>query len=1141
MANSEATYKMAVPNISGTGADPTHHVVLYDGTTEIGFVVTDQGGDMDERTFRRFPFADPVQPYVTEKQNSFGAGFGQHKFEENRSRYWLSDGVDTTKDRIVLAPQFHYGSGAFEESVQNLEVDGAYNHAEILSADRYYATEFTPHTTLNGVTAVKIFIGRTGTPPQVLTVSIYSNSSDKPNSSLTSETIAPSQVEEEDGQWIKVDFTYSGNLNSGTKYHLVVDSAGGTSSNHWHVLRGNTDTNGSTKSTNGSSWLAGDGDIYFRIEGESPDCEYQFFEYKSQMYAVQKFPSTSTDKLWMNGWRGACDGNTGQLDNLEDSTNGDWATRIDGGEIVEIPSGPYSGLQDDWRDVNADSLGELANGTLPVTPNWVKAHTTDDNYIVKGSNWFTRITDSIYTLGKVKDVEVANGIVFFCRGGGTQVMLHREHNLDGVWSATAQDDWATGDQMADFAQVVRDPRGGNFIWFGQNANNNQDRRPDVCRARVTTWGDWSTNYISITPLARWTSADSHVTASYSAGTGVQLKVTVNEILTAGISVAGTGYTNGSHAATIIDSGSSGTGEVQITVSGGQVTAITAYNNRGYDYTTGEKQFTSAGAGAGDGLARIEITALDGFTTGLIAYRDLEDDDENAYTVDLRYANKFAVDLLYRHWQDHDDGEYDGTVSLSAAQLNFVADDQTTASSPFLTIPFPQLRSSQMYGDYWERLDAPSGLDVLAGAESCASVGLTLAQATSKSFTIHLWMPIRAFTEDQVVTVGHRDGDDITGMEVYGDPEELWVFSESGMGAVANNRYKPVPLRELLVAHHPNNGKANEVHDVYLLFSWRGRLQRFFRQNLEDLGPEFPAGMSDIQGDIVDVVTYPGRVYAAVDSRDGKSLILVHKGGAWHEVYTSFPGERIRNLYIQSMQGKSDRLWASVGTGVMWFPIALNSVELEANSDYKYRPEGHLITSWVYTSEMELNKLFRSVVVVMDRAEDADLNVELKYQIDDEDSAWVLMDNVDDKNASAKEYNFSDGTAGASIQGNRVRLRISIHSHDATKTPVVRSIQFRIYKLPEVRYAWSWISKASNISINLRGDEERSLGTQTSVLLAIQKIDSWASNMTQLTVDSSIEAFDNRVVLIEPIPYQLLTLVNDEGLEEDVIQVTVNDI
>lgn len=1122
---------MATPDLTGAGSDPTHHVVLYDGTTELGFVVTDQGGDLDERTFRRFPFATPNDPYITEKQASFGGGFGQDKFEDDRSKYWKSEGVDTTKDKIALGPVPHYGEGLYDQAVNFQDYsDETFSWTTLEGTEQWIAMSFTTPATFASTNYVKFWVQKIGSPSANLLVRLYSNSGGDPDSLLATATIAPTELDNT-AQWFRKAISY--NLGNSTTYHLVftMSSAGSTTSGY--KIGGNGTQANAKKSSAGSSWASADNDIFFRLESTgTSSATMRFFEYKGQLYFVQSFDGTTTDTLWMNGWRGACDVNSGQLDNLYDATQS-WSTYITGDEVIDIIAGPYSGLQEDWRLANKASLGELTNAYLPVTPDWDKAHTVNDEYLVKNTDWwFERSTD--YSLAKVSDIAVVNGMIFFCRGNNRSVMLHREYNDLGTWDAG---ETINSGVNADLALVERDPVSGNFIWFAQNATAEGDMRPDVVRSRVTAWDDNGMNSVYFTTVkpSEWVSADGDVPIGAEGANRLKIGVKINKILTVGIGAPGATYTNGQFQVTIVDAGSSGTAKCTVTVSGGAITSIDSLDVVGYNYTLGDKTVT--GLSGGDGNARIEITALDGFSTGLLAYTNLTNADGDAVTVDMRLMDRVRFDIMYSVWN-----AVTKYQTLDVGDLSLVFSDELNCANELIEVDIPKVMKS---GDYFggEDISLPTATPTTAGAEAIASIGFKLNTAKNKSFNIHLMpMPIRGFTDNDIVPVGFRDGDDITGLDLYGDPETLWVFTESGMGEVTNNRFKPVPLRELNVAHHPNNGRGHEVHDVYLLFTWRGRLQRYFRQNLEDLGPDFPTGLIDIAGDIVDVVTYPGRVYAAVDGgRNGKSMIICYKGGAWHEVWTSFSGERIRKLYIQAIQGHSDKLWASVGSFTMWFPITLDATQLPANSDYLYRPTGYLDTSWIYTEDMELDKFMRSVIMVRNRATDADLDVNMYYQIDDEDADWTEMTNVDDLTASAKEFNFSDGTAGASIQGNRVRFRIELHTFDITKSPVVRSIQTRLYRLPEIRYSWTWIAKASSISINLRGDEEKTLGTQATVLAGLAKLDEWASSLTQLTVETGIDAFNGSTVILEPVPYQLLTIVNDEGIEEDVLQVSVNDI
>ena len=396
----------------------------------------------------------------------------------------------------------------------------------------------------------------------------------------------------------------------------------------------------------------------------------------------------------------------------------------------------------------------------------------------------------------------------------------------------------------------------------------------------------------------------------------------------------------------------------------------------------------------------------------------------------------------------------------------------------------------------------------------------------------------AWRDVEPITVGQVDGDNITGLEAFGDPETAWVFTEAGFGQIKNNRFMPVPMREIKVARHANNGKGHEVSDVYLLFTWKGRLQRYYRQNIEDLGPDFPKAMGDIAGEVVDVKTYPGRFYVAVDGGpNGKSMILCHKGGGWHEIYTSFAGERIRSMFVQAIEGKSDKLWASVGADLMWFPLELQTADLPANSDYLYRPTGHLDTSWIYTASRELDKVFRSILLTVDNAKDSDLDVKVYYKIDDEDGAWTLL----------KETIFSHSTTehylerfGGNTRGNRIRFRLELMTKANSKSPIIRSIQSRMYRVPEVKFTYTWLSKLSTISVNLRGDEERTLGQFRTVQQAFDLIDLWAASLTPLKIQSDIGAIHDKEIILDPVPAQLLMIVHDEQIQEQSIQMSAND-
>jgi hypothetical protein len=93
----------------------------------------------------------------------------------------------------------------------------------------------------------------------------------------------------------------------------------------------------------------------------------------------------------------------------------------------------------------------------------------------------------------------------------------------------------------------------------------------------------------------------------------------------------------------------------------------------------------------------------------------------------------------------------------------------------------------------------------------------------------------------------------------------------------------------------------------------------------------------------------------------------------------------------------------------------------------------------------------------------------------------------------------------------------------------------------VKFIYTWLSKISTISVNLRGDDERAIGTQPTAASAMNKLDFWANNLTVLTMNTDIAAVDGASVVLEPIPFQLLLMVHDEAMQEESIQLAANEV
>jgi hypothetical protein len=1116
-------------SLTAKGSDPTHHIKLVDGEdASVGFTISDQEGDLDERTFRRFPITSPDNPYITEKQSSFGGGFGQATFEDNRAKYWRSMGVDTTKDSLVLGPMFHYGEGLHSQAEHFLP-DGTCSWKSLTGALLWMAMPFTPSQAWTGTEYFKVFLRKQGNAP-TLRIRFYTNSADAPNTLIHTEDIDPDTITDPNGQWVRFAVTDTYAYGSGTKYWAVLTTTGVISSDmgKWHILT-QSNTVGK-KSTNGSAWSSGP-DFFFRVEGPRKTATHHFFEYKEQTYFLKSYDTAQASTLWMNGWRGAADLNAlagGDSVKLKDATQ-DWTNLLTGDEEVKFVAGSPSEEDEEIKGVVSGTSGELT-----VDRDWQQAHETRADYIVRGTDkWYEISAPGSQLAGKIRSVAVGNGIVMINRSGHRDQTWFREYNKAGTWTR----EWKQSGIRANHTRVINDPISGDIVWHGVNRDEDGEYYPEVWKQAGLIWDELGLHPVTLVRHQAdgageyWQPSDAVVTITEIKKKQVEIKVTLASITGVSVDTAGDGGYQVNDILTIVDSGSSGTGQVRVTAVGSGGVTNVSIETIGYDYTTGVKDTTG---GSGNGNCKISVDAVSTLT-GQIAYTDLyELDDTTARTEDIRNCNWLKMTYLFDMV-----GGFPNQVA--AGDIKLELDNNTGAGSPFTTVSFPAL----VTGVDMTKVHGTIELDLEGtdGAQSCASVGIKLdaAHGITKSFYIRLYKEIIVGRDIEPINVGQVDGDRITGLQSYGDPETLWVFTEAGLGQIKNNLYLPVPLREIKVARHANNGYGSEVSDVYLMFTWKGRLQRYYRQNIEDLGPDFPTGMGDIQGKIVDIKTYPGRMYVAVDGGwSNRSLILVHKGGAWHEVFTSFSGERIRKLWVQPINSVEDRLWASVGGDVMWFPIILDARELPDNANYLYMPVGYLDSSWIYTGDHDLNKVFRALVLTMDTAKDDDLDVVVYYKVNNEDNDWRKISDWKTKSYSTIEYKLTD-SKDRLPRGNRIKFRYSLRSKDLTKSPVVRSTLARIYRIPEVKFAYTWLSKVSSISINLRGDEEKPVGTQSTPARAFKLLDKWARRLSLLTIESDIAAVNGQQVVLQPIPFQLLMIVHDEKIQEESIQMTANEV
>lgn len=449
------------------------------------------------------------------------------------------------------------------------------------------------------------------------------------------------------------------------------------------------------------------------------------------------------------------------------------------------------------------------------------------------------------------------------------------------------------------------------------------------------------------------------------------------------------------------------------------------------------------------------------------------------------------------------------VNRAAGDVKIFPSISASAASTIQDLSLPALVGSE-----WQQVTLPF-TDTLGGLGAVASIGLRVTASTG-TYWIDGIETVPAGSEVQLGNPSEK----ITGMERYGDPEVPWVFRTQSAGSIEEGVFNPIPLRELSTAENPYNGAGHCVHNVYLYFSFLHGLERFYRNNLDDVGPNRDEGLPDgRRGYITSMAGYIGRFFYNYDSPDGYSCIMESTSGTdHHETFRSdTTGKRIRNLHIQVIPGAiADRLWFSHGEDVCWLPLPGNTLKEDTDTTFRHTHEAVLESGWITGAEQDAVKLFHSVKLFLENTT-SDRKVEWDYKKND-DTAWTPMSTAF-TSAPVQEI-------ALNISARRLKLRFRLQTNDNTETPQIRGMVVEATTRPETRYTYSMRTIFADQPIDLRGNIDTSV-TAESVL---SQLDTWTANNTPLTMSSLFTPFHNKTVFLEPVVTNPLTIVTDESKE-----------
>jgi len=443
-------------------AGTTHHVVLDDGTTQIGLIASDGRGNPTFSGWHREPLArnsfktatgeqkysDLEPPYYTVAQDDWKGGRGQEKFDD-KTKFYDSKSLWThTKNQCILGPrQLSTNVADSAGAVISVPGEGESLNYQTVTDDIVWGQEFTTDSNGLTVTEVRVILASLvsaqseGTPANgSIKVGIYADDGGSPNlptgAVIVSDTMDYADLS---GDWEWFPFNMATALSASTTYWVVVEPS---DTANWKEIGIQTATIASgeatakTASRNPNTWSAQlTVKMFYQVLGEPTHPIKKFARPwdGGALYAITNPAVGTAGKLYINGDQGACDSNAAAKGTLIDASKtgaAAWTSNEWGGCVVRIIDGPGEG---EWRTIVSNTAT-----VLTVDDDWDITHTTASSYAILGSNKWTEITPTgtVLTDTCTDIVKSGNDYLLIAQGDGDYLLRVRVRNNAGTWETT---------------------------------------------------------------------------------------------------------------------------------------------------------------------------------------------------------------------------------------------------------------------------------------------------------------------------------------------------------------------------------------------------------------------------------------------------------------------------------------------------------------------------------------------------------------------------------------------------------------------------------------------------------------------------------------------------------------------------------
>lgn len=429
--------------LSGVGIkNPTHDIKLTDlNGIEAGLILANRNGRQDPRgmSMSSMPrtalqmsqgnggYDDMLPPFVTEVQSTWIGGRAQDTFSNDRTRFYDSFRIDTTKEFPICGPKALTQTGI--DMAGSVAVGDGVTRYMVASLAYPVLAVYKPTAEMN-VTQIDIKISSAhegwtlyysviagDSQPSYTT---YATKAGYAYSKHIDDTIPATNL----GEWVSLPIT-STNVTTDKYLYLVLLGVPDEGSWSGATLTYTTPCANSgvyRSAPAGSEWATVAADSFLHaIIYETVEFDVKMFEYKRQLYLVKNNIRAGTADLMMNGWRGVADTSTAST--LVDATQEGWAATTEypngtaAGCIVLIINGTGEKEQQPWRYITSS-----IDHTLNVSTPWKVAPDNTTEYVVLGSDQWFAITTSVgdpavdYLSKPVTSVAVVKDYVIFAFG-----------------------------------------------------------------------------------------------------------------------------------------------------------------------------------------------------------------------------------------------------------------------------------------------------------------------------------------------------------------------------------------------------------------------------------------------------------------------------------------------------------------------------------------------------------------------------------------------------------------------------------------------------------------------------------------------------------------------------------------------------